>query len=436
MTRRPENILSNHGARRFRPFRLRFVPPVAAPMNAMQRHMLWRLLACTGAVCGVLTFAIILLNTFGLFELWRLGTMGLPTFLLVNLLTVPPILCQTGPLGVTIAVVFLYQGWIRNSEIVALSAAGLSLRRIAMPGIVTGVIAMLCTAVTSLYLLGATFPVLADLVFASKVTLSSEALQEGYLNEISPTMALSFQHRLSLTELTDVTLLQWPEPGKFYVVTADRGVLTDTPAGVVLALDHGRLQREIDGQSEAPVTFDRMNAMVRPAIDGRGRGRGFYEKPLGQLLAPPATGKENTPEYVYGVVEGHQRIITPFVCLNYILLALGILLARGEPRRGLALRITIVGAVIATLHIAMVGTHSMVAHYIRYLPLLYLYAFVPGLIGAALLVSARPRPFPRRRLRLPRPAKGPSILGARGGAIAHGDVFGEGASVPAEAPSR
>jgi lipopolysaccharide export system permease protein len=355
-------------------------------MNAMHRHMLWQLLLCSGAICLALTFAVVLLNTFGLFELWRMGTMPLPEFLLANLLTAPPIICQTGPLSIAIGTAFLYHGWIRNSEITALRAAGLSWRSIALPGVAAGAIAMLCTGATSLYILSATFPTLADVVFASRATLSYAGLQEGYMNEIGPTAALAFQHRRSFDTLGDVTLLQWPDPGKLYVVTAESGTLTKTAEGEVLVLERGHMQRQIGNQKEAPVTFDRMNALVRPAIGLDKRGKGYYEKPVGQLLFPTSKPTGEGSDYYYRVAEGHQRIITPLVCLNYVLLCLGVLLAGGASRAGLTARIVGFGVAIATLHITMVITHGIVAHHPALLPFFYLYAVVPGIVGGALLL--------------------------------------------------
>lgn len=369
-------------------------------MNAMQRHMLWRILVFSAASCGVLTLAIILLNTFGLFELWRLGTMPLPAFLLANLLSASPILCQTGPLGTTIAVVFLYQGWIRNSEIVALRAAGLSVRAIALPGIIAGLIALVAFGANSLYVMGVAIPEFADLILVSRTALSYSGLGEGYLNEIGPTAALSFQHRRSLDTLEEVTLLQWPEPGKLFVVTARLGILTKTAAGDVIMLEHGTLQRQIGEQKEAPVTFDHMNALVRPAITfAKQRDRGSYEMPLTYLLLTPPGPNEKPEDYHQRVAEGHQRVITPFVCLNYLLLSLGVLLTRRTVREDLTLRLVGIGAAVATLHIMMVITHGIVARHPTLLPVFYLYTFLPGTIGAILLLRESGGVPPRRRRR-------------------------------------
>lgn len=357
-------------------------------MNIVQRHMLWRILLYFALVCISLTFAVMLLNMFGLFDLWQLGTLSTPDFLLTNLLTVAPIICQTGPISVTIAVVFVYHDWIRNSEIIALRAAGRSMRSIALPGIVAGMIALLCTGASSLYILGATFPTLAEIVFLSKVALPYTGLQQGVLNEIAPTTGLSFQNRRSANVLEGVTLLQWPEPGKLNVITAETGTLAKTAEGDILVLDNGTMQRQIGEQKEGPFSFDRMSTLIRPVIGVEARGTGgYYEKHVTQLLAPPADPSVDEPEYPHRIAEGHQRIVTPLVCLNYVLLSLGILLSGTAPRRGLTFRVVAIGVAITTLHISMVITHGIVAHHPTLLPFFYLYALIPGSVGIMLLFA-------------------------------------------------
>lgn len=379
-----------------------------ASMDIVQRHMLWRILLYFAAVCTSLTLAIMLLNTFGLFDLWRLGTLSTPNFLLTNLLTVAPIICQTGPISVTIAVVFVYHDWIRHSEIVVLRAAGRSLRSIALPGILAGMVALICTGASSLYLLGATFPTLAEIVFLSKVALPYGDLQQGVLNEIAPTAGLSFQHRHSANVLEDVTLLQWPEPGKLDVITAKTGTLAKTAKGDVLVLDDGTMQQQIGEQKEGPLSFDRMDILIRPVIGVEARGTGgYYEKHVAQLLAPPTNSSvDDELEYPHRVAEGHQRIITPLVCLNYVLLSLGVLLSGAAPRQGLTFRVVAIGVAVTALHISMVITHGIVAHHPILLPFFYLYAVIPGSIGAVLL-SAETGWIRRgwRRLRLLTPAR-------------------------------
>jgi lipopolysaccharide export system permease protein len=355
-------------------------------MNVFQLYMLGRLAFYTVAITAVLSLAVLALNPFELFEFWTLGTLPLDRMVLANVMAIPLLLCQTGPIGVTIATIVLYCQWTSDNQILSLRSIGLSDWSIAAPGIVVGAIATLLMALTTLYLMAATFPTFADIVYAASSRFPYHGLTPGYLNYVGPDVALSFERWSSSNTAEGVRVLDWRTPGVSVDIHAETAQFVEGEAGAVAMLFNGTyLRRNSDTESTEPVVFEEMSVMVRPRIDTSSRGKGIFEQRIDHLINPPTYIQREVQQWPEWVAEGHQRFVTPMLCLNYVLLSLGVLLTGPRTRSGMILRLGALSFALALLHYAMLITHQQVVYFPRYLPLLYVFAFVPAAAGAALI---------------------------------------------------
>jgi lipopolysaccharide export system permease protein len=365
-------------------------------MNVFQWHMLRRLALYTAAITTVLTFVVLACNPFELFELWSLGTLPFDHFMFANLLAIPTLLCQTGPIGVMIATGVLYCRWLNDNEILSLRNVGLSDWSIAVPGIVMGAIATLYMALTTLYLMAATFGTFADIIFVASTRFPYHGLTPGYLNDIGPDVAMSFERWTSSDTVEGIRLIDWRTPGTSVDIHAESGQFVENDAGAFAILVNGKyLRRRTDGGNAEPVAFEEMSVMIRPHADLSERYRGSFEQRIDRLINPPTYIQRKVQEWPEWVAEGHQRVITPLLCLNYVSLTLGFLLTAPKTRSGLIVRMFALAATILLLHYAMLIMHQRIVLDPKLLPLFYIFAFAPAAAGAALVASTNRARSPR-----------------------------------------
>lgn len=311
-------------------------------MTLMQRHMLLRLLSYGGMVTLVFTMVVMLVTTSRLFQLMAQGAMPFGRFSLALTMLLPMELYLEVPLTVTIAVIFAYHEWIRHNEILSLRNAGLTDRALAMPALMMAGVAMLFTALMSLYLLPISFRVFEDIRYnAGYYNLTTNVLYEGYLQTIAPNLSLSFQKRLTSDAISGVTILDGRKADLFTYIFAERGrfVTQDTkpePERVIL-LEHGSyIVRHEPNEKVTPINFDDLVVPLQStgdAVKAR-QWRGFFEERIDTLLDPPPEVRMNRVDYGQWIAEGHKRILMPILCVSYVLFALGVLLRFHYRRAG------------------------------------------------------------------------------------------------------
>jgi lipopolysaccharide export LptBFGC system permease protein LptF len=358
-------------------------------MSVAHRQMLWRVIGWTIAIMATLLVVIMVIDPFGLYDLYQAGGMSLADFLLASALGIPTLTCHAGPLSTAIAAIVLYHRWIRDGQILGMRSVGMSAWSISLPALAAALITGLCTAASSLYLIGATFPALSDLVFVGKYSLHYATLREGRFNPVTPNIGLWFERRVSATELGDVVVADRSDPLAVNLVWAKTGAFEHNRDGDFLVLRDGRLQREPQGGTAGErVVFEQMRVQLRPHIDANARGKGFYELHLGSLLAPPSEVARDSRDFRSRLAEGHHRIVTAALCFNYALLVLGVLLRKDPVRRGLTLRITVLLTSLAGLHTGLVMVHVLVVQGTLPVHALYLFAVLPAVVGAMMLLAA------------------------------------------------
>jgi lipopolysaccharide export system permease protein len=335
-----------------------------------------------------LTAVVVMTDPFGLYDLFSSGLLPFRGYMLATLLAIPTILTQTGPLATALATTICYVRWTGNNEVVCMKAIGISVASIALPGIFCAIAASAVTATASLYLLAAAFPTLSNIVFTAKHALPFSTLAEGPMHETAPGMALSFQRRRTATIVYGVTIVDHATAGEFRVLHAVTGTFLEKPEGLFMLLEEGTMQR--DKPDAEPIAFNRTFVPLRPPVDLAMRGRGYYEEHITKLFNPPASVHSDPLEWRRWNTEGHQRIVTAVLCLDYALLALGILLPGASHRAGLALRLGAIALVVGLVHGSMIVVHSAVVQAQLPVAILYLYAVVPGLVGCSMLLADRP----------------------------------------------
>jgi lipopolysaccharide export system permease protein len=356
-------------------------------VNTAQYFMMRRIIVCTTAMAATLSIAIVLMNPEGLFDLLTDGRVSLGEFLIISALFVPTVLCHAGPVSVAVATSFLYNGWLADREIMSLRAAGLSEWSIAWPGIVVGLLATALTACVTIFVLPLSAGKLFDIVYVASHNQPYRMLREGSFNSAAPGVSLSFRSWHGDSVIDDVTIYDNRVPDTLRLIRAEAGSFIPSASGDVLDLQNGTFTK-LSGRDDVAGPFS-FNQMLMPldhaAVDASSREKTWFERQIWQLLNPPADVELDSQTWRGWVSEGHQRIITPLLCLNYVLLSLGVILRTPPTMRSATYHLAGVGVILALLHIFMVIMHSMVVRNYQLLSLFYLLAIVPGALGVALL---------------------------------------------------
>ena len=349
--------------------------------------MLRRIIVWTSMMALILSAGIVLANPEGLFDLLTGGHVSFGEFLIISVLFVPTVFCHAGPMSVAIATAFLYNGWLADRELISLRAAGLSEWSIAWPGIAAGLLATVLTAGVTVFILPLSAGKLFDIVYVASHNVSPRMLKEGSFNFAAPDILLSFRSWRGDNVIDDVTIHDSHIPDTFTLVRAKAGTFIPSARGDVLELQDGTLFRSSKGNDvTGPFVFNRLEVPLdRSVVDASSRGETWFEQQIWRLLNPPDDIEPDSPTWRGWVSEGHQRIVTPLLCLNYALLALGIILRVPPTMRSTTYHLAGTAGILVLLHIFMVITHSMVVRNYHLLFLFYLFAIVPGLGGAALL---------------------------------------------------
>ncbi len=363
--------------------------------NTMLRHMFREVLGAISVVGLVLAVLTLLGITPRLFFLLAEGAIPLGKFLLALAVLMPAQLYNFVPFAVTIAVMNAYVRYSLHHEIVSLRMVGLSDLKLAMPAVVAAAIATAFTMSMSVYFVPISIRTFEDIVYAANFDLSLALLDEGYVQQVTPDLSISFRRRPSAHQLEGVTILDGRKPDSFTYILADRAELVapkDGSGDRTLVLENGSYQvRSAADPDSKPIEFAELILPLSESPDGAPRSRdwrGTYEQPIGRLLDPPPNVREDPSAYAFWLVEGHKRIILPLLCLSYALFTAGCLLRGRYQRQRTLLRAATVGVSVALWHWFLIAIHATLVSEPALIAGYYLAAGVPGAIGLVLLTSA------------------------------------------------
>ena len=388
--------------------------------NTMLRHMFLEVLGAVAVVSLTLAVITLLGTTPRLFYLLAEGAIPAGQFALALAVLLPAQLYNFVPFAVTIAVIGAYARYGINHEIVSLRMVGLSDRALAMPAVFSAVIATAFAMAMSVYFVPISIRTFEDIVYAANFDLSLALLDEGYLQQVTPDLSISFRRRSGANHLQGVTILDGRKVDSFTYILADQAELVapkDNREGRTLVLENGSYQvRSASDPDSKPIEFAELILPISDSPDGAPRSRdwrGTYEQPVGRLLDPPANVRADPSAYAFWRVEGHKRIILPLLCLSYAAFTVGVLLRGRYQRQNTLLRAAGIGASVALWHWFLIAIHATLVSEPALMPGYYLAAAVPGVIGFLLLASADSRARRTARRFIGRFAEiGPGLLRA------------------------
>jgi lipopolysaccharide export system permease protein len=290
------------------------------------------------------------------------------------------------PIGAFIAVLFVFNRLITESELVVMRAAGLSPMSIAKPVLELAGIAFVLLMVLSIYLLPASNREFKDLQFEIRNRFVSSLLQEGAFTTISEKLTIYIGSRNDRGEVIGLLIDDERNPQQPVTILAERGAFADTGDATRIIMVNGNRQQYDRATGKLSVlTFDRYVLdldMLRDAPEGRFREP--QERFLGDLLFPPEDIDAGT-RHAY-LVEANERLTVPLSALSFAIIPLACLLPGEFNRRGQLRRVLVAIVCALSFQALDLAVKNLEGRYSAAIVLSYVVVLLPLAAGVGILL--------------------------------------------------
>jgi lipopolysaccharide export system permease protein len=368
-------------------------------LSALNRYILRQCFSVMIFVTGALTAAVWLAQSLRLVDLIVNRGLSAEVFLYLAMLILPRFLDIVIPIGAFIAVLFVFNKLITESELVVMRAAGMSPLSLAKPVLELAAIAWLILMVLSLYLLPASNREFKDMQFEIRNRFVSSLLQEGAFTTISDKLTIYIGSRNERGEVIGLMIDDERDPKNPVTILAERGAFADTGGGSRIIMVNGdRQQYDRDTGKLSVLTFDRYVLdldMMRDAPEVRSREA--QERFLPELFFPSEDLDRGTRDAY--LVEGNERLTVPLTVFSFAIIPLACLLPGEFNRRGQLKRVLVAVGCALTFQALDLAIKNLEGRYLAAIPISYVVDLLPFAVGLGILLHRGIR-FNFRRLPL------------------------------------
>lgn len=315
---------------------------------------------------------------------------GLPVYLFVEMtsLLMPRVFSILSPIALFVAVMFVYNRLITDSELVVMKAVGISSVVIARAAIFVGVFLALFNVFVLNWGIPAAENKFRDLEFEVKNSFTKMMLREGNFTTFKDTTTVFIEKFFEDGSIKGILVGDSKNPAEKVMTIAERGKLEYTDNGPKILLKNGTRQtlNRKTGQFTS-MTFDDYVVDFGDVSISKKKNRGVREMGIGELFeeaSNPNTSPKDARTYK---AEAHRRILAPFFNLIFALLACtGLLVANFNRRgQGKVITISILSMIVVQafdmMFVNMARKHEWVVL------LMYINCFVPLLVTGWFLVK-------------------------------------------------
>jgi lipopolysaccharide export system permease protein len=337
-------------------------------------------------VTGALTAAVWLAQSLRLVDLIVNRGLSADMFLYLASLIMPRFFYVVLPIGAFIAVLFVFNRLITESELVVMRAAGVGPFALARPVLVLGMIAFVLLMILSAYFLPASNREFKDLQFEIRNRFVSSLLQEGSFTTVSDKLTIYIGSRDERGEVIGLLVNDERDPNRPMTILAERGAFAEAGSSSRIIMVNGsRQQFDRETGKLTVLTFTRYVLdldMLRdaPVV----RFHEAQERFLGELLFP-SDDLDQSIRYGF-FVEANQRITTPITALSFAMIPLMCLLPGEFNRRGQLRRVlAAVGGALAFQAIDL-AVKNLASRYAAAIALEYVVDIFPLLLALGVLL--------------------------------------------------
>src|SRR5579864_6875631 len=355
-------------------------------MNSLNRYILKQSFSVMLLVTGALTATVWFAQSLRLVDLIVNRGLSAEIFLYLVILILPRFLDIVLPIGTFIAVLFVFNRLITESELVVMRAAGVSQYGLAKPVLVLSGICFLFLMTVSAYLLPAANREFKDLQFEIRNRFVSSLLQEGAFTTITDKLTIYIGTRNNRGEVAGLLVDDERDARHPVTLVAERGAFADASgASRIIMVNGNRQQYDRDAGKLNVLTFTRYVLDLDTMRDSSEEHlREPQERFLGELLFPPPD-LDPTTQYSY-LVEFNQRLTVPLTVFSFAMIPLACLLPGEFNRRGQLRRVLIaIGGALA-FQTTDLAIKNLAGRYPIAIALTYVVALLPFTVGLGILL--------------------------------------------------
>lgn len=374
-------------------------------MQLLHRYLLRQFLTAVIFTCSAVIVVALFTQSFRLLSLVVNNAAGLWIFLQLIILTIPTFLGIVLPIGLAVALIFVYQKLNADSELVIMRAAGMDSTTLAKPALWLGGGTVLIGLVLALWVAPWANRTLVAMQYEIRNEFSVYLLRPGVFNDITKGLTFYARRRDSKGGLENLLIHDNRNAAMPVTVMADRGVVMSVDNEPRIVVFNGQRQ-EYDRVKNKMNTLDFEQYAFDISIlhNESDRLPDPRELSINQLLsdAPPITKHSNKPERL--LAELHQRLGGSLTGLSFAMIAASIMLGGQFSRRGMTTRVLIATAIIVILQATLMWMSNLVARDAVFIPAFYALALIPIPLGwmilrrnplsAAASSSSEPKPNP------------------------------------------
>jgi lipopolysaccharide export system permease protein len=371
-------------------------------MTLIERYLFKNAFAAAFVTLTVLAGVVWLSQAVREFDLVTTKGQSLIIFLTVTGLSFPSLIAIIAPVSLFIAILYTLNRLNGDSELIVMSASGLSPFGILRPFLVLSLVIAGLVAVLTLWIMPQSFMVLRDVVTKIRADVVSNIVREGQFTQLDKGIIFHFREK-SGPALMGIFIQDRRDPERTAIYVAERGQTIEAGGQSYLLLENGSVQRE-NKVNPIPqiVTFQRYAfdlsqfASEAQSVYAKPRERTtwqLFDVPDAENLSPAQIGRIKA--------ELHDRITAPIYALAFGMIGFAALGVARTTRQGRGLAMAAAVASVLGLRIASFALSSLMIRFPVLTPLAYLMpisvlliAVFIGCGGTGLL--ARPIPLSKQ----------------------------------------
>ena len=310
--------------------------------------------------------------------------LSIDVFFYITSLLLPSFLLITLPVSLFFAALFTLNKLTNDRELIVLRSSGMSHWQAATPVIHLGFLGIAVCYAISLYLLPVSIQEFRRVQSVARENFSAALLLEGTFNSVSQNLTIYVRSREG-NEIYGILVQDNRKPETPTTIMAKRGAVEAGPEGPRVLLFEGNRQ-ELDRKSGnlSVLYFKEYSFEVNLLGEDRREWREPGERFLNELLYPD--NSPNDRQYRNKLIaEGHSRIVAPILAITLPFIALFILLPGQFNKRGQLPRLLIAVGIAAGVQGLAVALLQLASKDLIFVPLMYLNAVVPLVVGAWIL---------------------------------------------------
>jgi lipopolysaccharide export system permease protein len=358
-------------------------------MGRLDRYILITAGGAFMAVLVVLTGMVWVTTALRQFSLMTSQGQTIWVFLTVTALSLPTLMVVVAPIALFLAIVYTLHKLNSDSELVAMSAAGVSpwhvLRAPLALSIAVAIVSMLVSAELGAQSLRSLREQLAKI----NADVVNNVAIPGRFTSIDRRLTFHVREKTSQGALLGIFINDGRMRDQTTTYLAERGRIVPSESGLILVLEDGSVHRSVEGsRNSSIVEFERYGfdlSQFDPSTSLNTDRAAF--RSLGELLWPAADDKvavEDAPRFR---VELHKRLSTPLYPIAGFIIAFAFLGAPRTTRQSRGLSIVGASLVFMVVEIFGLGSGGLIERSALASPLPYLVPILTIGFGTYLILG-------------------------------------------------